>query len=405
MKKVLFISSLYFPHAGGIETMIREMARDYKSKGIEVAVLAKRWPLDLESRAIYESVDIFRMLSARTNEEFGKAFSFIKENEESLKADIIHVIGMRRPMPMVAMFLGRRWGVPVICTVAGGDIPDSTDPYPGSVWKESEATVYDAMERCDAVTCVSTAIARDFMRFFPGIRKDEPKVLYAGIDLDFIKDISMKKAFDSYIFSLRRLDPTKGIHILIQAFKTICDRYPKLQLVIAGDGPEAQNLKDLAASLGISEKVHFIGTVSLADGIAFLKGAEMTVVPSISEAGGLINVEAQAASCPVVASDVGGIPEYISHGDGGLLFKSGDADDLAEKMARIIDDEKLKQKLVGAGLRYSKRFDWKVIAPSYLSLYEECIERYAASDPQRDDFEENILWSKLWKQFDIMTIC
>ena len=83
----------------------------------------------------------------------------------------------------------------------------------------------------------------------------------------------------------------------------------------------------------MDEKVIFIGTIKLSRGMSLLKGAKLTVVPSLSEGGGLVNVEAQASGCPVIASRVGGIPEYVKDGESGLLFEPGNYKELAEKIS------------------------------------------------------------------------
>lgn len=398
MKKVLFVSSLYAPHAGGVETMISEMARAYQSEGIQSIVLTKRWPLDLAEESVIDGVRVHRVLSARTPSEFAEVASWIRANEGKLRADVIHAIGMRRPMPLLALLMGRRWGVPVICTMAGGDIPDSHDPYPGTVWKESEETVLEAMERCDALTSVSKGLTAEFRRFFPDMKR-EVKDIYAGIDLDLINRARPERPFGHFILSLRRLDPTKGIHILIKAFYRIQRRYPRLQLVIAGDGPERTKLEALVSSLGLDDRAHFLGTVSLSRGMSLLKGADLTAVPSLSEAGGLVNVEAQAAGCPVVASDVGGIPEYVSDGESGLLFASGDDEALAVKISTLLDDAALREKLIKGGFLHSEKFSWKELAPQYLKLYRACIaERSKKTSPDapfKPDGKASALWQQL----------
>ena len=156
------------------------------------------------------------------------------------------------------------------------------------------------------------------------------------------------------------------------------------------EGSEEARLRSLVNELNLSERVTFLGTVKLDRGIALLKGAIATVVPSLSEGGGLVNVEAQAAGCPVIASRVGGIPEYVKDNESGILFESGNYKELAEKIERVINDEKFRQHIIKSGYEHAKLFDWRTLVPQYIKLYLECKDKYVADK----DFKP---WSNLTK--------
>ena len=208
----------------------------------------------------------------------------------------------------------------------------------------------------------------------------------------------IEKIRDQYIFSLRRLDPSKGIDTLIKAFNIIKNKFPKLYLVIAGEGAEEKKLKMLVDNYSLNDRVIFIGTVGLGRGISLLKGASLTVVPSLSEGGGLVNIEAQAAGCPVIASRVGGIPEYVKDGESGILFEPGNYDELAEKISQLLSNSSLREKLINGGIKYAKNFDWNILAPQYIKSYERAIKNYNTDllfKPWSDLTNE--IWNKLTK--------
>ena len=394
MKKVLFITSLYYPHVGGIETMITELSKFYRSQGINSVILTKKWPTTLPSHSYYNGVEIYRVISARKKEEFFELIKWLKKNDSKIKADIVHIIGVRRPLPLIGLMLGRLWNVPVISTIAGGDIPDKYDPQPGIIWEEGKELIPNVLRQSDDVNCVSKYLGRDLKKLLPDIKKIG--TLYAGIDLSIINKAKKEKINNQYIFSLRRLDPSKGIDILIKAYNLIKNRFPKLYLVISGEGHEEQKLKKLVAKYHLSERVIFTGTVKFKKGIVFLKGAILTVVPSLSEGGGLVNIEAQAAGCPVIASRVGGIPEYVKDGKSGVLFESGNYKELAKKISQVIDDKRLREKIIKGGYEYAKSFDWNKLAPQYIELYSKNINRYKSSssfNPWSD--LKSDLWNKL----------
>lgn len=374
MKKVLFITSLYIPHVGGVETMVRELSKHYINIGLQVSVLTKKWPMDLLEYECVDGVEINRVISAKSENDFLEIIDWLKINDEKIKADIIHVIGIRRPLPLIGLLLARKWKVPIINTIAGGDIPDIYDPNPGIIWNQGIEFIPEVLKQSDCVNAVSSYLANDLKNIIPELK--DVSTLYAGIDFDEIGKVNEEKIKDKYIFSLRRLDPSKGIDLLIKSFDIIKKEFPDINLIIAGEGSEKENLLNLTKELSLESSVSFIGTVDLHKGISLLKGAVLTVVPSLSEGGGLVNVEAQAAGCPVVASDVGGIPEYLKDNYSGLLFKSGDVNDLADKIKSIIVDSNLRIKIIDGGYEYAKKFDWNNILPQYIDLYGSLIKNY-----------------------------
>lgn len=261
MKKVLFICSLYYPHVGGIETMITELAQFYRKQGIESVVLTKKWPIALTDEDEYKNTKIYRVISARTDDDFLNVSSWIKNNKEKIKADIIHIIGVRRPLPVFGLQLSRAWNVPLISTIAGSEIPNAGDPETNAVWNESKNLMKPVIESSDLVTCVSKALEKDLQKVVPNIKS--LRTVYAGIDTEFINSVICKETEKDYIVSLRRLIPSKGIDILIKAFKDVEKEYPQIKLIIAGEGSEEENLKSLTRSLNLENKIKFIGTVSM----------------------------------------------------------------------------------------------------------------------------------------------
>jgi glycosyltransferase involved in cell wall biosynthesis/Ser/Thr protein kinase RdoA (MazF antagonist) len=397
MKKVLFICSLYHPHVGGIETMVSDLARLYRARGIEVLVLTKKWPDTLGALSVEAGVPVYRVTSARNENEFAGVIDFLREHEADLKADIIHVIGVRRPLPFIGLLLAKRWGVPIMCTIAGGDVPDDLDPDPGNVWQEGIDIIPQTLLQTDRVNCVSGYLAKDLLRIVPEL--PSVGVLYAGIDLPQISSVrSIENNYGRYVFSFRRLEPSKGVGILVQAFALIARDFKELKLVIAGDGKERVALEKAAKDVGVADRVIFLGTISLADGLSLLKNAELTVVPSLSEGGGLVNIEAQALGCPVIASAVGGIPEYLADSQGRNLFRSGDYQDLAHKMARIMNDNGLKNDVIKRGKEHVLSFGWDILVPEYLNVYNAMISSYKKKDfrPWSDRVKK--IWDRLNNQ-------
>jgi glycosyltransferase involved in cell wall biosynthesis len=144
------------------------------------------------------------------------------------------------------------------------------------------------------------------------------------------------KADDRLVLTVGRLHRQKGYDVLIRAFAQVRKEYSTLQLLIIGEGEEENSLKNLAKSLDLTDQVIFAGLRLDSDRIFPL--AELFVLPSLWEGMPNAVLEAMAAGKPVVATDVGGVPELVLHGETGLLVPPGDPDALARAILDLCAD-------------------------------------------------------------------
>lgn len=135
----------------------------------------------------------------------------------------------------------------------------------------------------------------------------------------------------------------KGFHLLLEAVARIKDAFPALRLLFVGDGPDSLRLRALAEALGVDSICHW--QPAAGDVAPWLRGIDIFVLPSLSEALSNSLMEAMACGCAAVASSTGGNPELISDGENGLLFASGDAADLERKLRRLLEDPALSDRL------------------------------------------------------------
>ena len=133
-----------------------------------------------------------------------------------------------------------------------------------------------------------------------------------------------------------RLIPIKGHDILLEALVEVRTVIPEVTLEVAGDGPLEGELAATVARLDLSDHVTFLGRV--AQPAPVFERAELVVVPSLGEGFGMVALEAMERGRPVIASDVGGLPEIVADGETGLVVPSGDADALAEAMVALAGD-------------------------------------------------------------------
>jgi len=165
-----------------------------------------------------------------------------------------------------------------------------------------------------------------------------------------------------------RLEVVKGVESLVRATALI----PGAVVAIAGDGPLEGRLREVAASLGVSERVVFLGRLSPI--APLLAAADVVVLPSLSEGLPLVALEAMALARPVVATRVGGTPEAVEDCVTGLLVAPGDPAALANAIERLSDDPDFARTLGAAGaIRVEERFTVKRMVDSYVALLADIL--------------------------------
>lgn len=368
IKKVLLVCSIYKPNIGGVETAINDLALFYKKMGIKTVILTKRYPLFTSEYEHVGGIPVWRIKRPKTKKEFMQTVDWLKKHEKYLKSDIVHIMGIRRPLPIFSLLLSRLWNVPFVVTFAGGDIPEPKDLESLALWKEGKETVRNAIFQADWITAFSNYTKRLAQDIIPLLT--DVSVIYAGINLSEIRKIKKTKAKYKYFFSARRLVPSKGIDILIRAFSIARKQLPEnVQLLIAGTGSEEKNLKQLIKSLNVSRYVHFLGNLSHEDMCSYMKSAIAHICPSRAESGGTVNFEAQASGCLAIGSDAGGIPEYIVNGKTGYTFPSEDYNALADLLINSFNNPTERKRLIENGKNHIKQYDNKNFAEKYIAGY------------------------------------
>jgi len=172
-----------------------------------------------------------------------------------------------------------------------------------------------------------------------------------------------------------RLAIQKGFEYLLQAVAQLTGEYPRLHLVLAGDGPLRETLTKQASDLGISEEVHFIGFCS--DVQPVLDAADIFVLPSLWEALPYSLLEAMAASLPVVGTRVAGVPEVILHQVTGFLVPSQDGHALAAALRPLLNSPELRSRMGHAARdRVVRHFNEKDTIQQTLRIYRDLLKDF-----------------------------
>jgi glycosyltransferase involved in cell wall biosynthesis len=160
----------------------------------------------------------------------------------------------------------------------------------------------------------------------------------------------------------------KGFDLLIEAFaRATLDH--DIRLVIAGDGPERDRLREQVEQLGLGARVEFTGRLNATAVARAMSNALAVVVPSRMEAFGIVALEAWRSGAPLVMTNRGGAPEFIRDGVDAILVDPVDTTALAEALSRVGAGERLRAELIAAGRERVGEFTWARVAHAYEKLY------------------------------------
>ncbi len=252
------------------------------------------------------------------------------------------------------------------------------DPFRAGAFRFVERAL---ARRATRVVAITEALAR-FQVERVGLPADKVEVIHYGLD-------ELPAAWGSnppddvppdarVLLAVCRLEPQKGLDILVQALPDIRARHPKAELVVLGEGAQRSELEQMARKLQVP--VHLLGRVP--DVAAWLGRADLLVHPARWEGFGLALLEAMLASKPVVATNVSSIPEIVADGETGLLVTPDDAAALAAAVTRVLDDPGSYGKL--GRERARSKFSVARMTARTLALYETALrgaQLRAASAP------------------------
>ncbi len=212
-----------------------------------------------------------------------------------------------------------------------------------------------------------------------GIPRARVAVVRCGLDqAGYAVHVPPEDRAEPVVVFLGRLRKYKGAQHLIRAFPAVVAEVPDARLKIVGDGPYRGRLEALARSLGVRDRVEFLGALSHEEKVAALNGAQVAAAPSPKEGWGLTVIEANACGVPVVASRSPGLVESVRDGETGLLVPHGDAAALARATIRLLTDRALRLSMAAAGLDWAHGFTWERCYQDSRAVFESASRGTAA---------------------------
>lgn len=210
------------------------------------------------------------------------------------------------------------------------------------------------------VSCISHFCRSQVMTFAPMSAWPRLHIIHCGVDPALYASMEHRGAGRRLLF-VGRLAAVKGLPVLLEALALLRSRFADVELTIAGDGPDRKILEDLAARLGVSAAVRFVGYQSQAQVRQLLAGTDVFVMSSFAEGVPVVLMEAMAAGVPVVATRVAGVAELVEEGVSGYLTPPGDAVATAQKIEALLADAQLRSRFGSAGRAVVQReFDVQI---------------------------------------------
>jgi len=371
------VTSSYAPHVGGVEEHVRQVARELIDLGCAVEV----WSVDRGTGPVVREVDGVRVRYlptplpsaspggiARFVRAFPAAWRRWRDAHAEFQPDLLH-IHCFGPNGAYALALHRRTRLPLIVTSHGETIADDRAVYDRSAVLRS--ALRHALATASAVTAPSGFVLDDLHARF-GLVGGE--VVPNGVDLAVAGDAGRSPFGGDYLLAVGRLGRTKGFDLLIDAMAGILSGGGGIRLVIVGDGPERARLQALVDEHGLGGHVVLAGRLDPAAVADAMAGALAVVVPSRTEAFGIVALEAWRSGAALVMTSRGGAPGFVVDGVDGLLADPLDIDALRATINRIVADRDLRARMVEEGRRRVREFTWRRVAEAYLADYDRILD-------------------------------
>ena len=347
--KILFLAHSRSPHT-------QKWVRHFVRRGDEVHV-ASLVDDEIEGAMIHP----FRR-PTKTKLDYFFNIGSVRRLAKELKPDILHA-----HYATSYGFLGAKTDFhPFLISVWGSDVLS----FPKSFFKRK--WVEFVLSKADGITATGKYLAKATEHL---LTNDEKLTLTPfGVNLEAFQPQTRKEREAVVIGATKSLEPVYGLEYLIRAFAKL--QNIGLRLLLVGDGSLRPKLERLTAELKIAERVEFTGPVAPLKIPAYLQRMDILVNPSLQESFGVSVLEAQACEIPVIASNVGGLPEVVQDGLTGFLVPPKDVNAIVAKIELLASDKNLRRRMGKAGREFvRKNYDWTENAKIMERLYDSLVKK------------------------------
>ncbi len=366
--RILFWSEGFWPNLGGVEVLCTGLLTALRARGYEFIVVTMHRNFDLPDADQYKGIPVYRFpfmtaFDAKVH-QLAEIRQQVSRLKQSFAPNLVHLQMLPYSLSGVFHLLTAKINPsPLLLTLHGAlkNLDAGPETLLGQMLRSaawvtanSEATLAQARQLVPEITHYSRVIynALPVPTLAPEpLPNDRPRLLCLG-----------------------RLYYEKGFDLALSALATLVARHPRVEMVIAGDGPARPELERQAAVLGLAERVTFVGWVNPEQVPALMNTVTVVVMPSRQEGFGLVALEAALMARPVVATRVGGLPEVVIHEQTGLLVAPDDSRGITEALMSLLGHpEWATQMGQAARQRAQEVFSWDRCVAAYDALYHTLI--------------------------------
>ncbi len=381
---ILMVTPYFPPQTGGVVTFTDSLQRLLRERGHQLYVIVPGsshsiTPCVTPTNALTYDF-YFRSLwiaEAPVKSLFAFLVYFIPtlfKLRRFLKKNNVDLVLLEYPMPYMFYFylLKLLVKMKIIVGIHGSDVL-SLQLTP----KHEQWLVRQIVRRADWLLAHSSSLMSQAETVIGQLNDNRSYIPY-GIELERWRCLSGNKTeplvlpVRPYILTVAKLHERKGLNILLYAIKKLGNEVAGYHFVIVGNGPEEMALKQLALRLGIQDSVVFTGELQRQEIIKLYQNCEFFVLPSRSEPFGIVLLEAMVFGKAIIATKVGGIPEFITDGFNGILVPPDNPSALAESITHLIRDPELGSTIGKNGpALVENRYNFRVIVDRYEKLFQQ----------------------------------
>ena len=371
---------------GGMNVYVLQLAQEFGRRGNKVDVYTRcHDPKDPQTVELGDGARVVHLRAGAFDDTKESLYQYIPEfignlcefqRSEGILYDLVH--SHYWLSGRVGMFLSRKWNVPHVATfhtLAKTKLRARAGERESELRASTESRV---MSGADAMV-VSTEQEREDIARLYGARRDKIQVISPGVDLDLFRPMQRVQARQSLgvteknvILYVGRIEPLKGVDILLNAVALLEDKADTRLLVVGGNpgqDDELTRLKSLTAQLGIADMVTFTGAVRHTELPKYYGAADVFVLPSHYESFGLAALEAMASGVPVVASRVGGLKTFVKDGKTGYLIPWRCPEPFAQRLSILLANPALRESMGNAARAEALGRSWSGVANELLDFY------------------------------------
>jgi phosphatidylinositol alpha-mannosyltransferase len=295
-----------------------------------------------------------------------------------IRDELISIINAHAPVPFMSDMTGLAAGnIPLVLTYHASTMRKNSFFPDLLIWLYEHSFLQILLKRADLIVCSSDFVRLGFLKAY----LYKSTTITPGVDTEIFKPADKKDENQTILFvaGLTRSEQHKGLKVLINAFKSLREEFPRLKLMVVGDGSMKNTYEAYVRNLGLEQSVIFRGKLSIYDGLVeAYQQCDVLILPSLApaESFGMVLIEAMACKRPVIGTIAGGIPLVIDDEKTGLLVASNNSPALAAGIRRLLTDPALAKRFGEAGLeKVRAKYNWLNLSTNYSELFKNIMRK------------------------------